>query len=138
MTRPSPNQSNERIPEESRARGHERRDLGVPTMATALAALVALVVVCALAMNALLDLFAADSRPAPPPPRGVTGAAPPSLDLEVRPGELLRRLRLSEAERLGRYQWIDRDAGIVRIPIEHAMELVVARGLPTDDAEAER
>lgn len=135
MARQSPTESNEQIPQESRARQHERRDLRLPTMATALASLVALVVVCALAMNALLDLFSVHSRPAAPPPRGVIETAPPRLDLEVEPGELLRRLRLSEADRLGRYEWIDRDAGIVRIPIGRAMELVVERGLPTDDAE---
>lgn len=131
----SPDKSNETIPEESRARRHERRDLGLPAMATALAALVALVVVCALAMNALFDLFSARSRPAAPLPSGVTATVPPQLDLEVQPGELLRRLRASEDERLGRYDWIDRDAGTVRIPIERAMELVVTRGLPTDDVQ---
>jgi hypothetical protein len=31
---------------------------------------------------------------------------------------------------LATYGWVDRDAGIVRIPIERAMELLVLRGLP--------
>jgi hypothetical protein len=35
------------------------------------------------------------------------------------------------------YGWVDRQAGVVRLPIERAMELVLERGLPTRP-EAER
>ena len=31
---------------------------------------------------------------------------------------------------LQHYGWVDRKAGIARIPIEHAIELLAARGLP--------
>lgn len=37
----------------------------------------------------------------------------------------LRRLRSEEQARLGRYQWIDRRAGVVRIPTDRALELVL-------------
>jgi hypothetical protein len=39
--------------------------------------------------------------------------------------------RLQEEQTLYSYGWIDRQAGLVRIPIDRAMELVAERGLPT-------
>lgn len=39
--------------------------------------------------------------------------------------ELLREMRERESEQLGSYGWVDEDAGIVRLPIERAMELTV-------------
>jgi hypothetical protein len=35
--------------------------------------------------------------------------------------------RASGRERLDAFEWVDRDAGVARIPIERAMDLVVAR-----------
>jgi hypothetical protein len=39
--------------------------------------------------------------------------------------------RLQEEQTLNRYGWVDEKAGVVRIPIERAMQLVAQRGLPT-------
>jgi hypothetical protein len=55
---------------------------------------------------------------------------PPEPRLQTDPREDLRRLREAEDAVLTSYGWIDRDAGIVRIPIEEAMRLTVERGLP--------
>jgi hypothetical protein len=38
-------------------------------------------------------------------------------------------MRAEEDRPLTTYGWVDRDAGIVRIPMEEAMKLVVSRGL---------
>ena len=38
--------------------------------------------------------------------------------------------RLKEEQTLNSYGWVDEKAGTVRIPIEHAMDLLVQRGLP--------
>lgn len=51
--------------------------------------------------------------------------------LETNEGEQMNDQRLQEEETLNTYGWLDRKAGIARIPIEHAMELTVERGLPT-------
>jgi hypothetical protein len=47
-------------------------------------------------------------------------------------------MRRSEAlDQLDRYQWVDREKGIVRIPLEQAMSLIVERGmLPSHPAKA--
>jgi hypothetical protein len=44
--------------------------------------------------------------------------------------EQLAGLRKSEDETLTSYGWVDRKAGVVRIPIERALDLVAERGVP--------
>ncbi len=39
--------------------------------------------------------------------------------------ELLRELRETEKETMTTYGWVDRDEGMVRLPIERAMELTI-------------
>jgi len=39
--------------------------------------------------------------------------------------------RLKEEQTLNSYGWVDEKAGVVRVPIERAMQLVAQRGLPT-------
>ena len=55
---------------------------------------------------------------------------PPAPRLQVTPRQDLRDLRAREDQALNSYQWVDRSAGIVRIPIAEAMRLTVERGLP--------
>jgi hypothetical protein len=44
--------------------------------------------------------------------------------LQITPEERAR-VETEQRERLSGYRWVDRDAGVVSIPIERAMELVV-------------
>jgi hypothetical protein len=39
--------------------------------------------------------------------------------------------RLQEEKTLNSYGWVDKQAGVARIPIDRAMELLAQRGLPT-------
>jgi hypothetical protein len=55
---------------------------------------------------------------------------PPAPRLQVAPRLDLQQFRAREDAILTGYQWIDREAGTVRIPIEEAMRLTVQRGLP--------
>ena len=57
-------------------------------------------------------------------------ASPPEPRLQVNPAAELQRLREAEQSLLTTYGWVDQEAGIVRIPIERAMEIVAERGLP--------
>jgi hypothetical protein len=54
---------------------------------------------------------------------------PPEPRLQTNPRQDLSDLRAREDQWLTSYGWVDKNAGIVRIPIERAMQLVVARGL---------
>ena len=42
----------------------------------------------------------------------------------------LNRIRLKEEQTLSTYDYIDKNAGTVRIPIDRAMDLIAQRGLP--------
>jgi hypothetical protein len=43
----------------------------------------------------------------------------------------INEFRLGEEQKLNSYGWVDQKAGVVRIPIERAMQLIAERGLPT-------
>src|SRR5437016_5160302 len=49
---------------------------------------------------------------------------------DVNSGEALRNLRATENAQLNTYGWVDRKNGVIRIPIERAMDLLLERGLP--------
>jgi hypothetical protein len=50
--------------------------------------------------------------------------------LQTNPRQDLSDLRTREDQVLGSYGWVDKERGIVRIPIDEAMRLTVERGLP--------
>ena len=61
---------------------------------------------------------------------GRTEQLPPEPRLQTNPREDLRLLRAHEDEVLNNYSWVDKSAGVVRIPIEEAIKLTAKRGLP--------
>ena len=71
------------------------------------------------------------SRPGEPLPTFVgAGILPPAPRLQTDPHEDLKRLRAAEDSLLGHYGWVNRDSGLVRIPVDRALAIVAARGLP--------
>lgn len=56
---------------------------------------------------------------------------PPTPRLQENPQQEMRELRAKQQALLKGYGWVNRDAGVARIPIEEAMRIVVQRGLPT-------
>jgi hypothetical protein len=114
---------------------HEVSDVSLPTV---MGFAVALVVSAALIYLLVWGLFVSFSGqaarrgatvdrlsqqlPQPPPPA-------PRLQADPR-GDLLR-FRAAEDRVLTTYGWVDRNAEIVRIPIDQAMKLTVERGLPS-------
>jgi hypothetical protein len=60
--------------------------------------------------------------------------APPAPVLQTAPIDDLVALRARERSLLETYGWIDKERGIVRIPIEKAMDLLATRGLPARSA----
>jgi hypothetical protein len=55
----------------------------------------------------------------------------PEPQLETNERTELNKARLREENTLSTYDYIDQNAGTVRIPIDRAMDLLVERGLPT-------
>jgi hypothetical protein len=60
--------------------------------------------------------------------------APPQPRLQASPPIDLRDMRAAEDQLLHHYSWVDRDKGVVRIPIERAMDILATRGLPSRPA----
>jgi hypothetical protein len=78
-------------------------------------------------VNPLVADVPEDTRHVAP---GYPQSAFPSPRLEEDERGQLNGIRLREEKTLYSYGWVDEKAGIVRIPIERAMDLLVERGLP--------
>jgi hypothetical protein len=65
-------------------------------------------------------------RPNAPPPPSIEAQFAPSRHW-TNPSLTLEELRERENARLSVYQWIDQPRGVVRIPIDRAMELLASR-----------
>ena len=116
------------------AKGHETRDISTRVVVMfAVALLVGGVIVHGL-IWLLYAQFARAAATAYPQeyPMARVGAPqlPPEPRLQTRPREDLQRMRAEEDRILGSYGWVDAQRGVVRIPIERAMEIVVDAGLP--------
>ncbi len=59
----------------------------------------------------------------------------PEPRLQVNPAQDLRRLAETESRRLNSYGWLDRQGGLVRIPIGRAIQIVAEKGLPARENE---
>ncbi len=55
---------------------------------------------------------------------------PPEPRVEVHPWEQLQQVRAHEEQQLRTYGWVDKEKGIVRLPIDRAIDLTLQRGLP--------
>jgi hypothetical protein len=97
---------------------------------------VGLMVITALVLLLMSWLFTAFStrqaaHDTPPSSLAQTRPAlPPEPRLQVAPPQELQQLRASEDAVLHSYGWVDQAAGVVRLPVERAMELLLERGLP--------
>lgn len=87
--------------------------------ATGLVAMIGLI----LAVAALL------SRLGPPrAPEQATPLTPPEPRLQVAPPADFQEIKATQIARLNTYGWTDPDAGVVRIPIDRAIEIMVEQG----------
>ena len=112
-------------------RGYEERDLSNRMLMVGLVVLAALTVVSVGLMAGLLEWFEARDavRRAPRSPLIETDVQAPAPTLETEPGQILARLRRLEETQLTTWAWLDAEAGLARIPIDRAIEIVAERGL---------
>jgi hypothetical protein len=59
---------------------------------------------------------------------------PPSPMVQAQPHEDLVDFCRQQEQDVNTFGWVDRQSGIVRVPISRAMDLVLAKGLPTRPA----
>src|SRR5689334_19190121 len=91
---------------------------------------VALVFFCGLALLLLIGLFKYFSSQNPVVQSGPV-RSPAKVKLEESQTENLVKLRASEDQLLNKYAWVDQQKGVVRIPIERAIDLLSQRSLPS-------
>jgi hypothetical protein len=133
LSRSAQPQDSQRVPRS----GYEQRDVS----AKWIFGIVAFLVVAGLVMHFCLAGMMQRLGRKPTPRDAFTGAqgSSPGMaelntnvpHLQLSPAEDLEQFRAREEAELNTYGWIDRTAGVVRVPIERAMELVLQRGLPT-------
>ena len=113
--------------------GHELSDLNPNKILWFGAGLALGIAAVVLVMYGLFHYFYQSetrTRPAPSPlSYGVE--PPPEPRLLTKPGADLAAMRAEEDQILSSYGWIDRDRGIVRVPIDRAITLLAQKGLPT-------
>ena len=132
-------QHTQRDDEHSESTAYETRDVKIRPLAVFLVGLLVLMVAAYLIVLLVFRLFNAQkvAEDATADPVAVERAAlPPEQRLpaepriQADPGGDLQVLRRAEDRLLLNYGWVDREAGIVHIPIDQAMKLVVQEGLP--------
>jgi hypothetical protein len=120
-------------PENAPAAGHEVKDASVHPIVITGAALAVVVALVGLIVYGMFRYLA--SRPVS---RGVSNPmaetnqqqVPPEPRVDDHPQMELQQLRDEEDHLLSTYGWVDKEKGIVRIPIDRAMELQLRRGFP--------
>jgi len=114
--------------------GHEETDADIgPLVRFAIFLTVLTLVTAALTVGFYKYLDSreqAEKAPRYPLTAGVERPLPPAPRLQTYPFDDVEGLRREEAERLEHYEWIDRNAGTVRIPVSRAIELLAVKGLP--------
>ena len=118
---------------ETALNGHEARDIDVPAlfMVALLLALSGIVIflIVGLVMHSFERREPSKIAGQANLPLTQTSEFPPPR-LIIKPGGDLSSLRSAEEQDLTSSGWIDRNAGVVRIPIDRAMQLLLQRGLP--------
>lgn len=117
--------------------GHELSDLRPGYIALFGVVLTVVIVAAAIITSLLIHFKAAEhSRQETPVPRlAQEREATPGPRLQVDANKELRQLRAGEEAVLNSYGWVDKDSGIVRIPIQRAMEILAKKGLPARKQE---
>jgi hypothetical protein len=114
--------------------GHETSDVSIRAIVRFGLALAIGTAVISVAMWGLFRFFEArqEKRQERVPPMVAANLhrTPSGPRLEPDPLAPLRAARAREDSVLGSYGWVDPGAGVARIPIDRAMELLVERGLP--------
>jgi hypothetical protein len=115
---------------------HERKDVNIRPIVTFIVVLFIVAVVIHIGLWLLYGYFTTDQAKAEPPapPLAETRRVPPPPRLQVAPEQDLDQYRTGEETKLNSYGWVDKGAGVVHIPIDRAMDLLVEKGVSSRPA----
>lgn len=126
--------------------GHEEKDVNSVAITKFGIGLSLIIIATLFALWGLFHYFVKSETAALPEPGSLSevaptvvqneGAlkAPPQPRLQATPPIDLRDMRAAEDKLLQHYSWVDREKGVVRLPIDRAMDTLAARGLPSRPA----
>ena len=118
------------VSEDAKRRGHEVATIPLMPVVLATALFFGVLAASMFAMRGLFRGLEENERQTSPPPMAKMRQVPPAPRLQVDArGEIEAHEANMEAA-LTEPGWIDEAHGVVRIPVERAMELVAERGLP--------
>ena len=110
--------------------GHETKEVSVPFIFGSLFALIIGAFLAALLAVGIFQFFKSTYHPDQSAKQAVQ-QIPPAPRIEEHPAEQLQGIRAREDHILSTYALIDKDRGIVRVPIDKAIDMLAAKGLPT-------
>lgn|SRR5690242_14878723 len=118
---------------------HELTDASISGLVKFGIGMALLIVVVMVAMVWMFKYFSATQQLGPPAsPFAESRTTPPNPRLQVHPTRELKELLKGEDDQLNSYAWVDQKDGIVRIPIDRAMDLLLKKGLPVRSGTPEK
>lgn len=118
-----------RKPEDHQPAGkHEARDINVRAVVGFGVGLLAGLVLIFFGIRGFTGILSRHRQPIREPIDIST--TPPGPRLQINEAHDAAEFRDRETALLNTYGWVDRTTGVVRIPVERAMDLLVERGLP--------
>jgi hypothetical protein len=122
-------------PESNPDVAYEHGDADIFTVSKYTIALVFGIMIAATAMWGLFDYFNGqankEERVVPKAVLDERPQLPPEPRLQRFPKQYIKDLRAAEEAQLNSYGWVDQKNGIVRVPIEQAIDAVAKSGLPS-------
>ena len=123
--------------EASLEKGHELQDANIRNVVVYGFGMLVFVVMMGFLFSVIVyRILARNSNGYPPAPQfqAPQNELPPTPRLEQHPWLDLKEFREAETKQLESYGWVDKTNGVVKIPIERAMDLIAQRGLPIKPA----
>ena len=123
------------------ARGHETKDASIPGVAlTGLGLAIGAAIALSIVYGIFQFLSTQPLTTAPPNPMAETSVQqfPPAPRVEEHPAVEIQELHAKEDSLLSTYGWTDKEAGVVRIPIDRAIDLELQRGFPVRKEAAQK
>ena len=112
--------------------GHETKEVSVQFIVISLAVLLIGTFLVAMLVVGIFQFFSHTYQPVESAKQNQP-QIPPEPRLEVEPWQQLQSVHAREDHILSSYAWVDQKDGIVRIPIDQAIDELAKKGLPTHD-----
>ncbi len=124
-----------------KAPGYETEDARIQSIFWLLGGLFILLIAVLVFMAGVLH-FLRERTNAPLPEAAALPAVesepPPDPRLQVKPETDFKRFRARQDSLLHSYGWVSKEAGVVRIPVEEAMKMMLQRGFPQRPNDPEK